>query len=106
MVVVVVVVDGGEGGEMIRRGKAIDEEKELGEETKRPVGCGSSKAEHSSSVYTNVVQVDRRICSMLVSRARRVVRRRGLVIVPTMEGVTVSQGPRRIRRIKCKEECM
>ena len=52
MVVVVVVVEGGEGGEMssCRRGKAIDEEKELGEGTMRPVGCGSAKAEHSSSV--------------------------------------------------------
>ena len=79
MVIVVVVVEGGEGGEMRRRGKAIDEEKELGEETKRPVGCGSAKAKHSSSMYTSVVQVDRRIYSTLVSRARRVVRRRGLV---------------------------
>ena len=106
MVVIVGVVDGGEGGDTRKRGKAVDEEKELVEETKRPVGCGSSKAEHSSSVYTSVVQVDRRICSMLVSRARRVVRRRALVIVSTMDGVTVSQGPRRIRRIKCKEECI
>ena len=52
MVVVVVVFEGGEGGEMrtCRRGKAIDEERELGEGTMRPVVCGSAKAEQSSSV--------------------------------------------------------
>ena len=50
MVVVVVVVIGGEGGEGRRRREGLDEEKEVGEETKRPVGCGSAKAEHSSSV--------------------------------------------------------
>ena len=52
MVVVVVVVEGGEGGEIrtCRRGKAIDEERELGEGTMWPVICGSANAEQSSSV--------------------------------------------------------
>ena len=45
LVVVVVVVKGGEGEEMINRGEVL-----LEEEPKRPVGCGSAKAEHSSSV--------------------------------------------------------
>ena len=103
MVVVIVGVTGGEGGEgkRIRGGLG-----EGGEEPEWPIGRGNARVEHSSSVSTSVVRVGRRIWSMLVSSARRVALRRGQVIVSTMEGVTESRGPRKIRRIKCKEECI
>ena len=106
MVVVIVGVTGGEGGEGKRIRGGPGEEKVVGEEPAWPVERGNAKMEHSSSACTSVVRVDRRIWSMLVSSARRVELRRGQVIVSTMEGVTESRGPRKIRRIKCKEECI
>ena len=49
MVVVIVVVTGGEGGEGKRISECLGEEKDGGEETDWPIGCGNAKVEQGAS---------------------------------------------------------